>query len=92
MEPRLGVRELKSKLSEVLRRVRDGESVTVTMHGKPVGRIVPYQQTLEQKLDQMVASGAAAWSGRPFATEIPQDRPMIRGARTLADIVVEDRA
>jgi prevent-host-death family protein len=29
------------RFSEILRKVRDGRSVTVTSHGKPVARIVP---------------------------------------------------
>jgi prevent-host-death family protein len=29
------------RFSEILRKVRDGGSVTVTSHGKPVARIVP---------------------------------------------------
>jgi len=29
------------RFSEILREVRDGRSVTVTSHGKPVARIVP---------------------------------------------------
>jgi prevent-host-death family protein len=33
--------EANRRFSEILRRVRDGRSVTVTSHGKPVARIVP---------------------------------------------------
>ena len=35
-----GVAELKAKLSEYLARVRGGEEVLVTEHGRPVARIV----------------------------------------------------
>ncbi|MDR7505956.1 MAG: type II toxin-antitoxin system prevent-host-death family antitoxin [Armatimonadota bacterium] len=34
-------RELKNRTSEVLRRVRAGESVVVTLRGVPVARVVP---------------------------------------------------
>jgi prevent-host-death family protein len=91
MESEVGVRELKAKLSEYLRRVREGETVVVTMHGKPVGRIVPIEQGLEAKLEAMVAAGLAKWSGKHLPAEPPEDRPLIGGERTLSDLVIEDR-
>lgn len=36
----VGVRELKSKLSEYLNRAASGESITVTDRGQPVARLV----------------------------------------------------
>jgi prevent-host-death family protein len=36
-----GVAELKAKLSEYLARVRAGEEVVITDHGKPVAKLVP---------------------------------------------------
>ena len=41
----VGVRELKSKLSEYLARVERGETVTVTNRGRRVARIVPAAET-----------------------------------------------
>lgn len=35
------LRELRNHTSEVLRRVEDGESVTVTVSGRPVAQLVP---------------------------------------------------
>lgn len=37
----IGVRELKQRASEVLRRVRAGEAVTITYRGRAVARLVP---------------------------------------------------
>jgi prevent-host-death family protein len=37
----IGVRELKAKTSEILRRVEDGETVEITNHGRIVARMVP---------------------------------------------------
>jgi prevent-host-death family protein len=42
------------RFSEILRKVRDGGSVTVTSHGKPVARIVPISR------DGGTSSGAKA--------------------------------
>lgn len=36
----MGIRELKNGTSRVIERVENGESITVTRHGKPVARIV----------------------------------------------------
>ncbi|HEX3609811.1 MAG TPA: type II toxin-antitoxin system prevent-host-death family antitoxin [Solirubrobacterales bacterium] len=37
----VGVRELRQNLSKYLRRVKDGESLTVTERGREVARVVP---------------------------------------------------
>jgi len=36
-ERRIGIRELKSKLSECVREVRNGGTIVVTEHGRPGG-------------------------------------------------------
>ena len=41
MMERVGVRELKDRLAYYLRTVRQGETVVVTIRGKPVARLVP---------------------------------------------------
>lgn len=35
----VGVRELKNRLSAYLSRVKDGEEITVTEHGRPIARL-----------------------------------------------------
>ena len=37
----IGVFEAKTKLSELLRRVENGEEFTITKHGHPIARLVP---------------------------------------------------
>lgn len=37
------LRELRNHTSEVLRRVEDGHSITVTVSGRPVAQLVPLQ-------------------------------------------------
>lgn len=54
----IGVRELNQRTSAVVKRVRDGECITVTDHGKPVAYLVPVQPNVGL-LDQLVASGRA---------------------------------
>ena len=50
----VGIRALKQNASEVVSRVRQGDSVVVTDRGVPVARIVPIQST---RLDDLVSSG-----------------------------------
>lgn len=53
----VGVRELRDGLSRYLTAVRGGAEVTVTDHGKPVARLVPYAASgsgLEQVLAPVV--------------------------------------
>jgi prevent-host-death family protein len=40
-EPSVGLRELRHHTSEVIARVRRGETIEVTEHGTPVARLVP---------------------------------------------------
>jgi prevent-host-death family protein len=41
IEDAVSAADANRRFSEILRKVRDGGSVTVTSHGKPVARIVP---------------------------------------------------
>jgi prevent-host-death family protein len=41
IEEAVSAADANRRFSEILRKVRDGRSVTVTSHGKPVARIVP---------------------------------------------------
>lgn len=40
----VGASEAKTHLPRLLRRVMDGESVTITRHGRPVARLVPVEE------------------------------------------------
>lgn len=88
-EMRVGTRELKSKLSEYLRRVKAGETITVTEHGKTIGRLVPVKPTIEERLQTMVAAGQVEWNGQKLKPYQP--KAINRGTRQLSDLVIEDR-
>ena len=53
----VGVRDLKNNLSRYLSRVRAGEEVIVTDHGRPVARLAGLDQA-DDRLADLVASGA----------------------------------
>ncbi|MDO5699343.1 MAG: type II toxin-antitoxin system prevent-host-death family antitoxin [Dermatophilus congolensis] len=58
----VGVRELRDSLSRHLARVREGHTITVTDHGRPVARIVPVG--VPTKFEQLVASGRVTAASR----------------------------
>lgn len=88
-EKRVGIRELKSNLSEHLRRVKAGEVVVVTDHGRAVARIVPEPGSTAERLDQLVKAGVLSWSGRKLRLGKPLVRTLDAGS--VADLVSEGR-
>jgi len=88
-ERRIGIRELRSRLSECVRDVKTGATIVVTERGRSVARIVPETSSLDERLDALRSAGAILWSGRHLGAAKPDVRP--RRKRTVADIVVENR-
>ncbi|MGQ0735846.1 MAG: type II toxin-antitoxin system Phd/YefM family antitoxin [Acidobacteriota bacterium] len=88
-EKRIGIRELKSTLSECVREVRAGRTIVVTDHGQPVARIVPEALSLRERVDALRKAGAIAWSGRRLRPAKPAGK--VRGPKTVADLVVQNR-
>ena len=63
--------EAKAHFSEIIRQVREGETVTVTYRGKPVAEIRPIEepaQTIESRLDEMERQGTLVRSTLPRRT------------------------
>ena len=82
----VGVRELKNHLSRYLGRVRDGEEVVVTDHGRPVARLVAIDASSD-RLNDLVRAGLV----RPARTARgPLPRP-VRGSGTVSDVVAGQR-
>ena len=88
-ERSIGIRELKSKLSECVRDVKRGATVVVTERGRPVARLVPEGESLDDRLETLRQAGTVLWSGRRLGRATAGVRP--RRSRTVADIVVENR-
>jgi prevent-host-death family protein len=85
----IGVRELKSKLSEVLRAVEDGEEVRVTVHGRPVAEIRPTAESEEDRLmRQLIAEGRVTPPSRPVPRNIPIPPP---GKGSATAIILAER-
>lgn len=55
---RVGVRAFRENLSLFLKRARDGETLEVTEHGRPIARLTPIPG-IEDPLDRLIAEGRA---------------------------------
>ena len=86
----VGIRELKARLSSYIQRVKDGETVIITERGKIVGRMLPARASVEDRIHDVVRSGAAWWSGHALKPAAPVAR-LRRSATTVADLVTENR-
>lgn len=85
----VGVRDLKARLSEYLRQVGQGRTVIITDHGRPVGRLSPVDQPLDERLKALQNAGIVAWNGKKLKPVTPA--AVNRGERQVADILVEMR-
>jgi prevent-host-death family protein len=88
-EKRVGIRELKSTLSECVREVKSGRTIVVTEHGQPVARIIPEAISVRDRVDALRKAGTIAWSGRRLRPVKPLGK--VRRGRTVADLLVENR-
>ena len=61
--------EAKARFSEVIRRVREGQTVTVSYRGEPVAEIRSIEgrgePTLEERLEELERAGALVPAARP---------------------------
>lgn len=85
----VGVRELKNQLSSFLDRVKAGEEITVTEHGRPIARLTSIEHAV-------VARAALVEAGtiRPAATsrrQLPSRRVALKTGSSVADLVADQR-
>lgn len=83
----VGVRELKASLSGYLRRVREGESLTVTDHGEPIARIIP--AGMPPGLERLMGQSWFKWSGRK--PELVDPPLKLSPGPSASDMVIEMR-
>jgi prevent-host-death family protein len=88
---RIPVHELSQRIDASVARVMDGESIEVTLSGRPVARIVPIAGTRE--LDDLVAAGTVtpATDHTPFTMPLAYGDPSISVADELARMRDEER-
>lgn len=81
----IGIRELRDQLSRHLAEVRQGATVTVTDHGRPIARIVPVAGPT--KLEQLRAEGRIQ---RARTRKRPAPIPLA-GTGPITDLIDEQR-
>lgn len=72
----VGVRELRQRASELLRRVEAGETIEVTDRGRPVALLTPVPDA--GPLERLRAVGEVAAAGGDLA-ELPEPLPLAPG-------------
>ena len=86
---RVPMRELKAGLSRYVAQARAGRVFDVTLHDKPVARMVGIAAVSSSGVARLIASGAAQWQGGK-----PSLRPVIKLASqgaSLSDMALEGR-
>jgi len=89
-ERRIGIRDLKSKLSECVREVRSGGTIVVTEHGRPVARMIADARSLRERLEALSSAGGILWSGRRLKPTKPVARARSR-RKSVAALISENR-
>jgi prevent-host-death family protein len=87
----VGVRELRQNLSKYLDRVKAGESLVVTEHGREVARLVPSAGSVPAALERLLARGATMPQGGALVELVP-DTPIVPEGLSIPAILDEQRA
>lgn len=83
----VGVRELRQRASELLRRVEGGESIEITDRGRPVAMLTPLP---EDPLARLRASGDLAESEGELA-DLPEPLCLPAGAESPSSVLARLR-
>lgn len=83
----VGIRDLKNNLSRYLNRVKDGEEVIVTEHGRPVARLAAIDHPSD-RLAELIAAGAVR---QPKSTARRRPARRVKAKESVSDLVAEQR-
>ena len=81
----VGIRELRDSLSRFLAEVREGRTITVTDHGRPIARIVPADGPTT--LERLIAEGVVQPAQQPKRSA--PDR--VKASGPVTELVTEQR-
>ena len=85
----VGVRELRQRASELLRRVEAGETIEVTDRGRPVALLSPIPEA--GPLERLRAAGEVSRAGGDLA-ELPTPLPLAPGQEPPSAVLERLRA
>jgi len=86
----VGVRELKNQLSSYLDRVKAGEEITVSEHGRPIARLTAMAPEVDCRAALVAAGivGPASAAGR----RLPSERVKLAPGGPLGTLVAQQRS
>ena len=85
----VGVRELKNRLSAHLDRVKAGEEIMVTEHGRPIARLMPVGPDVDRMIG-LVNSGIVRAPAKTMR-RLPARRVRLTGGGSIDDEVADQR-
>jgi prevent-host-death family protein len=88
----VGVRELRQNLSRYLERVKSGEALEVTEHGRIVARLSPAGERVPEAYAALVAEHGATLPNASLADLIARRTPRQTPAGTTDALLAEGRA
>jgi prevent-host-death family protein len=86
MPERMGIRELRDRLTATIRRVRDGETIEITHHRQPVAVLAPVRA---DRIDRLLEA-ADVTPGEPLDQPLRRFAPT--GGVTASEALEDDRA
>ena len=89
----VGIKELRNRLTQYLRRIKQGENLIVTERGKPIALIQPIQSaehpaSLEARLARLAALGLVTL---PTRKPLNRVRLLKVSGSPISKIILEDR-
>jgi prevent-host-death family protein len=87
---RVGIRQLRQNLSVYVRRVKAGETLEVTEHGRPVAVLAPLPKGGDP-IARLEAQGRIARRATRRISDLPPPLEPAPGARPLSEILEELR-
>ncbi len=66
----VGSYEAKTRLAELLRRVEEGERITITRHGRPVALLMPPQGSSDRTVSDVVQEIKSLRRGRILGSDL----------------------
>jgi len=86
----VGIRALKARLNEFVRRAAAGETIVVTERGRPVAELVRHRSTvLPGRLAELAQRGEVSLATKP--PRVPKVRARTRPGSSVSDVLIEER-
>jgi antitoxin (DNA-binding transcriptional repressor) of toxin-antitoxin stability system len=88
----IGIGDLQKRLGSQIDALEPGDILVITRRGRPVARMVPVklpEVPIDDRMSLFIAAGLFSWSGKKLPADIPQ--VTVRGPKTVAEMLIEDR-